>query len=261
MKVGKRMAALLLCCALLATALGVLRTAPTPQVLLTNATAAPILGGTSRVAVFVDISNTGAADRLIAVSSPVAEDARFSLNDPRRIIPPSTDVSLAMDGLHIELLNVHGDLGDGRTLPVSLTFEKAGTLNTRARLVAPRHEGRAATLGLFGIGDICIVGDGEPAPQITLTAQSLESGWKINVVSQDFEFTPQLVDGPHVPGTGHGHIYLNGVKLGRLYEAKTWLAPLPPGDHEVQVSLSTNDHRAYVVGDTPVVASVRIHAN
>ncbi|MEC8197159.1 MAG: hypothetical protein VX228_12815, partial [Pseudomonadota bacterium] len=76
----------------------------------------------------------------------------------------------------------------------------------------------------------------------------------------DFEFTPDLVDGPHVPGTGHGHIYINGLKLGRLYSPTTTIGNLPPGQHEIRVTLSTNDHRAYVVNDIPVTASATLNS-
>ncbi len=132
---------------------------------------------------------------------------------------------------------------------------------TRARIVAPQTKGDAANYGLFGIGDICQVGEGEPAPNISLEATKTETGWTVSVTSEDFEFTPNLVDGPHVPGTGHGHIYLNGLKLGRLYSAVTTIGNLPAGQHEIRVTLSTNDHRAYVVGDVPVTSSIRIHSD
>ena len=45
----------------------------------------------------------------------------------------------------------------------------------------------------------------------TPTMVMLPPRWAVSVKSEDFEFTPNLVDGPHVPGTGHGHIYLNGL--------------------------------------------------
>ena len=59
---------------------------------------------------------------------------------------------------------------------------------------------------------------------------------------------------PHVPGTGHAHLYLNGLKLGRLYVPSARIGALPPGDHMVRVTLNANDHRAYVVDGDPVTA-------
>lgn len=228
------------------------------DILLTEATAAPLMGIDQAAAVFVDITNSGAADRLISVAAPDAQIARFSTSDTRRIVPAESAVSLAADGLFIHLENISGPLEDGRVLPITLTFEAAGTVHTRARIVAPRTTGDAPAYGLFGIGDVCQVGEGEPAPQIALAAEKDGEGWRITVLSEDFEFTPHLVDGPHIPGTGHGHIYLNGVKLGRLYQPSTTIGALPPGQHDLTVTLSTNDHRAYVEGERPITAAIRL---
>jgi hypothetical protein len=62
----------------------------------------------------------------------------------------------------------------------------------------------------------------------------------------------------HVPGMGHGHIYVGGMKLDRLFKSEYLIGQLPPGRHEVRVTLNTNDHRAYVVDDVPVSASTFI---
>lgn len=232
-----------------------------PQILLTNAKAAPLESGGNQLAVFVSIENSGPPDTLLFASAPDAQSTAFSETFGPLALPSSSTPALAADGVFLRLHDVNGPLDDGRTLPISLTFAKAGTLTTRARIVASRDQGEAANYGLFGIGDICQVGEGEPAPHIELEASKIQTGWKIDILSEDFEFTPSLVDGPHVPGTGHGHLYVNGLKLGRLYSASTSIGHLPVGQHEIRVTLSTNDHRAYVVRDFPVTASIRIHSD
>lgn len=232
-----------------------------PPILLTNAKAAPLEMGASQLAVFVSIENSGPSDTLLFASAPDAKSAAFSQTFGPLALPSGSTSALAADGVFLKLNDVRGPLDHGRTLPISLTFAKAGTLTTRARIVAFRNQGNAANYGLFGIGDICRVGDGEPAPHIELEASKIETGWTIDILSDDFEFTPELADGPHVPGTGHGHIYVNGLKLGRLYSASTSIGHLPVGQHEIRVTLSTNDHRAYVVGDSPVTASIQIHSD
>ncbi len=235
--------------------------AKSPQILLTNATAAPLKTDPNQLSVFVKIENAGQPDTLLSASSPEAETSTLSERHGPLAVPAGGTASLAADGVFLQLSNLSGSLDDGRTLPISLTFAHAGTLTTRARIIAPQTKGDASNYGLFGIGDICQVSEGEPAPSIALEATKSETGWTVSVTSEDFEFTPNLVDGPHVPGTGHGHIYLNGLKLGRLYSADTAIGHLPPGQHEIRVTLSTNDHRAYVVGDVPVTASIRIHSD
>ncbi len=207
------------------------------------------------------MENLGPPEQLIAVSAPGVTGAALSAGTRVLSLPEKSTSSLAADGVFLLLKGVSGDLTDGRTLPISLAFALSGTVTTRARLVAPRSEGTANEYGLFGIGDICQVDDGEPAPNIVLTAKKTEMGWQIDVGSEEFEFTPDLADGPHVPGTGHGHIYVNGLKLGRLYSSTTTIGHLPSGQHEIRVTLSTNDHRAYVVDNRPVTASIRIHSD
>ncbi|WP_165929120.1 copper chaperone PCu(A)C [Shimia isoporae] len=231
-----------------------------PSILLENVTASPINNAPQDVVIFAKIQNGIRHEELISISSAVAEKTSLQKNLNTLAIPQNTTVSMAADSVHARLTNVKGDLSDGRTIPLTFTFREAGEVTARARLVAPTSTGSAPSLGLYGIGDICQVGDGEPAPQISLTATLNGDGLLISVLSKDFEFTPELVDGPHVPGTGHGHIYLNGLKLGRLYSPSHLIRSLPKGEHVVEVTLNTNDHRAYVVGKSAVRARIAIRA-
>ena len=48
------------------------------------------------------------------------------------------------------------------------------------------------------------------------------------------------------------------MKLGRMLEPEAHIGALPKGQHEVRVTLNTNDHRAYVVDDVPVSAAAQI---
>ncbi len=229
-----------------------------PEILLKTATAKSLKDESQDIVIFIKIENHGSPDVLLSAASAQAASASIEAPTDLLSIPAETTASLASDGAHIRLNNVSGDLKDGRTIPLTLTFQNAGTLTARARLSDPQTSGKAASFGLFGLGDICQVGEGVPAPEITLDAVQIPSGWTISVKAQNFEFTPDLADGPHVPGTGHGHIYLNGLKLGRLYEDSYSFGTLPKGDHLVEVTLNTNDHRAYVVEKTPVRARVLI---
>ena len=83
-------------------------------------------------------------------------------------------------------------------------------------------------------------------------------GWEVSVQTDEFTFSQEFAGLFHVPGMGHGHLYVGGVKLGRLYAPTAPVGNLPPGRHLVRVTLNTNDHRAYVVGDEPVTATATI---
>ena len=57
-----------------------------------------------------------------------------------------------------------------------------------------------------------------------------------------------------MPGTGHAHVYINGVKLGRLYGHWMHLTGLKAGEHTIKVTLNSNDHQDYalngvIIGD------------
>lgn len=98
---------------------------------------APSAGG------YLTITNAGSeADTLIAVASPVAgmadvhvmetKDGVMTMHglDGGLAIPPGQTVTLAPGGFHIMFMGLTGALKQGETLPVTLTFAKAGEVET-----------------------------------------------------------------------------------------------------------------------------------
>lgn len=260
MKAAKPVVAIVILIAVAAAAYLLFSRAAQTDLLLTDVTAAPIEGAKGSVGIFMTIHNSGGPDRLVSARSIVAQRARFdhAVAGAGLAIPADSEPSLAPDGAFILMDGMGGDLQEGRMIPLTLRFENAGEFRTQARLVSPQRRGSATDFGLFGLGDICTVEDGEPAPQIAIEVEPDGDGWIVRVLTEEFNFEPDLVDGLHVPGTGHGHLYLDGLKLQRLYEAEARIGALPPGKYQVRVTLNTNDHRAYVVDDQPVSATAEI---
>ena len=64
--------------------------------------------------------------------------------------------------------------------------------------------------------------------------------------TENFQFTPTTPDSTHVMGQGHAHLYLNGMKLQRMYGSTATIGALPAGRYHIAVSLNTNDHRTYM---------------
>ena len=81
-------------------------------------------------------------------------------------------------------------------------------------------------------------------------------GVNVRIDTTGFAFAPLSVNGDHVPGEGHAHIYVDGVKVARVYGPWFFLGGLAAGEHEVRVTLTSNAHQPYVAGGEPVEATV-----
>ncbi len=73
------------------------------------------------------------------------------------------------------------------------------------------------------------------------------SGYNLRIATQGFRFAPENAGAAHVPGEGHAHLYVNGVKT-RVYSEWFHVDGLAPGTHEVRVTLNANDHSPYASG-------------
>ena len=73
-----------------------------------------------------------------------------------------------------------------------------------------------------------------------------------------FVFAPERAGGEHLAGEGHAHVYVNGVKVGRLYGAAFHLGAMAEGMNEVRVSLNANSHQPYVWNGMAVEATASI---
>ena len=85
-----------------------------------------------------------------------------------------------------------------------------------------------------------------------------DGGVDVEVVTEGWLWTPDSVDGDHVPGEGHAHIYVDGVKIDRVYGPSYHLEDLEPGEREVRVTLNSNSHEELTYGGKPVEALVLV---
>jgi hypothetical protein len=121
-----------------------------------------------------------------------------------------------------------------------------------------------ATHGPAGHGDMdhdailnLPASDTAPTLAIAVTEDPM-AGYNLQILTENFAFSPENASLGHVEGEGHAHVYINGVKLGRFYGAWVHLDHLPEGEVTIEVTLNANDHRALAVGDTPLRASTTI---
>jgi len=85
---------------------------------------------------------------------------------------------------------------------------------------------------------------GQPVPAVNLVIRpDAMSGWNLEVKVTNFTFAPERVNTKSTSvNEGHAHLYVDGKKVSRLYGSWYHLASLPPGNHNITVSLNTNDH-------------------
>jgi copper(I)-binding protein len=111
---------------------------------------APVAGG------YLTITNHGAADdRLIAVATPVAGTSQIhemkmegdvmKMNElpDGLVIPAGETVALEPGGYHLMFMDLNAPLVEGQSVPVTLTFERAGTVELQLEVGSPAAKGPA----------------------------------------------------------------------------------------------------------------------
>lgn len=95
---------------------------------------------------FTLVNDAGAPDRLVSAASPAARTVELHTHiDEGGVlrmrpvagvdVPAGERVAFQPGGLHVMLIGLNGALKEGRSVPVSLTFERAGTIAVEARIL------------------------------------------------------------------------------------------------------------------------------
>ncbi len=98
--------------------------------------------------------------------------------------------------------------------------------------------------------------EGVPELDIRLHADPA-GGWNIQLLTTNFQFSPEHVSQNHIDGEGHALAFINGVQITRLYGAWMQLPSVESGN-VVAVGLYSNDHKAFAIGQKAITASVTI---
>jgi len=100
--------------------------------------------GAKTAAIYMTLVNHGPVDdRLLSVTTPIAGEAEVHItvseNGISRMRPagpltvaPGSPIELKPGGYHIMLMDLKAPLAEGQSVSVSLTFEKAGKIDTTA---------------------------------------------------------------------------------------------------------------------------------
>ena len=127
----------------------------------------------------------------------------------------------------------------------------------------PQHEGDGTSMtsgmshGEGGHHDSTLEAAEAMSVAVEISVDSV-SGINLRIVPEGFAFAPDDVNEAHVDGQGHGHVYVDGVKISRVYTPWYYLGDVEPGDHEIRVTLNANSHEEYSYGGQKVEAVTRI---
>lgn len=100
---------------------------------------------------------------------------------------------------------------------------------------------------------------GQPVPSLQLVVHpDAKQGWNLELQVSNFRFAPELINQANQPNMGHGHLYINGEKQGRVYGPWLHLPHLPSGQNTITVSLNANGHEALTHQGQPIAATIVI---
>ena len=107
-------------------------------------------------AVYFTISNTGTADKIIAVSTPAAKHAMIHkskiVDDTATMVmldsievPSRSTITMSQGGLHVMLTGLKAPLVEGESLTLDVTFEKAGVLKVEVPITGLKKPAASTT--------------------------------------------------------------------------------------------------------------------
>lgn len=131
---------------------GLVATAQAAELSVEKPWARATAGRAETGAAYVTLKGGDGADSLIAAASPVAESVELHTHleedgvmrmrqVPSIPVGPGEKVELKPGGLHIMLIGLKGPLKEGKRFPLTLTFQRAGTVEVEVPILAPGARG------------------------------------------------------------------------------------------------------------------------
>ncbi len=178
--------------------------------------------------------------------------------------------ALALAALTHSSAMAHGDADvSGYKITVGFLNEPAyeGVMNAvSVRVTKPMSESESADDGHAGHDHSSPAAhtheetlESEVPVSVSIDAEvGTNGGVAVSVSADNWRWAPESVDGDREPGAGHAHIYVDGVKIGRVYGPGYDLVGLEPGERHIRVTLNSNDHKQLAVNGEPVEASAMV---
>ncbi len=97
-----------------------------------------------------------------------------------------------------------------------------------------------------------------PLPTLTLAiVNDTMAGVNLHIATTGYTMTPEVVGQADIVGGGHAHVYVNGVKLGRVYSDWVHIPDVKSGDL-IRVSLNGNSHAGWKGPYGPLAAEITV---
>lgn len=101
----------------------------------------------------------------------------------------------------------------------------------------------------------------KPVPSLALEAiKDAKDGYNLRIRTTNFRFTPESSGRAAVDGTGHAHVYVNSIKIGRAYGEWYHISAttLVSGKNTIEVTLNADDHSEWTVGGEHLSAKATV---
>ena len=172
----------------------------------------------------------------------------------------SVGTALAHEPRDIEDYNLvvgflHEPAFEGMLNGVYLNVTKVAEHGHGDQTAAAPSEGSGSSSGHHGSTEPGTIESEVPISIYFTTEVDDKGSVDIQITTEGWLWTPDNVDGEHVPGEGHAHIYVDGVKIDRVYGPSYYLEGLEPGERQVRISLNSNSHDELTYGGKAVEAT------
>lgn len=112
--------------------------------------------------------------------------------------------------------------------------------------------------------DIIEITEKLPIPSIDMEIlDDIKSGWNIKLDIKNMEIVPEKASSDHIDQEGHIHLYIDDIKITRIYSNWHHIPALETGIHDIEVVLSANNHSEYtndgnLISDIGYIISINI---
>ncbi len=215
---------------------------------------------------------SGLAALTLACASPEAQEVEIPVVFENGALSPETIrvtqddlITLKVQSDAAGTLHLHGydlsqDVAPGETADFMFAADATG------RYKVAFHYPGAGGAGHHGTGGSSGGGGHSPAESeipmnidIGVEPDKL-GGVNVEIITDGFRFAPEEVNQENTPGAGHAHIYVDGVKLNRVYGQHYHLEGLELGPREISVVLNDNQHGELMMDGQPLEAKTTFQA-